>query len=69
MTWRSQFHGGTQSWDAGGRLNHYQVTFSDATSYRWERSGDVGRESVIGWDGETTIVEGVDPPTAEEADR
>lgn len=61
MTWDSLLHRGTKSWNAGGQLDHYQVRFSDTTGYRWDRSGPAGRESVAGWDGETTLIEHADP--------
>lgn len=57
VAWESPLHHGKQSWDAGGQLDHYEVTFSDTTSYRWDRSGGVGRAVITGWGGETTIVE------------
>ncbi|MCP4959215.1 MAG: hypothetical protein GY925_08105 [Actinomycetia bacterium] len=68
MRWENPFHHGVKAWDAAGRLDHYQVGFSDDTRYRWDRVGETGRASVTGWDGSAAVVHNADPPPSEEAD-
>jgi hypothetical protein len=63
LTWACPLHRGEGSWNAWGTLDHYQVAYPDGSSYRWDLADDRGRETIIGWDGQTVVAEGVAPPT------
>lgn len=61
MTWGNPLQHGAANWDAGGSLDHYQVTFSDDTRYRWDLVNALGRETILSWDGRTTVCENLEP--------
>ena len=62
LAWAGPLQQGTANWDATGRVDHYQVTYPDRTSYRWDLIDGVGRETVVGWDGKTTVRHDVGAP-------
>ncbi len=69
LSWSCPLHHGKASWNAWERLDGYQVSFSDGSSFRWELVKDRGRETTVGWDGRTVIVEDAAPPTVGQGPR
>ncbi|MDH3679457.1 MAG: hypothetical protein OEV40_05835 [Acidimicrobiia bacterium] len=64
LSWDSLPHCGRARWDAGDRLEHFDVTFADATGYRWDLLDGEGRAQVVDWSGRTTTF-AASPPIAE----
>ncbi len=69
LSWSCPLHHGKGSWNAWGTLDHYEVSFGDGSSMQWDLVGDRGRETIVGWDGRTVVVEDAAPPTVSEGPR
>lgn len=55
--WETPLHRGTETWDAGGVRRGYELMCSDGTSCRWVFLEDRARETIVGWNGQTEVIE------------
>jgi len=65
LRWMTTLHHGSQTWDAGGRLMHYELTCSDDSRYRWELLDEQGRAVLVDADGRTEVIEDAPSPTGQ----
>lgn len=62
LSWSGPPHHGVAAWNASGELERYEVSFSDKTSYRWDRVGGACRAIVTGWDNRRHVIDDADQP-------
>ena len=62
VRWKTILHEGSKHWNASGHLDHFEVSYPDRSSYRWDRIDDIGRQVIVGWDGQTDLSEQEIPP-------